>query len=71
LNPRYTDEHGVRKEGEIEIDISMDMALDKARQVKVSLYFGGSTMEIKAEAVNFTATRGSRRLELPVAVDFL
>lgn len=58
-NPRYTDEMGVRKEGEIEIDISMDMTLDKGRLVKVSIYFGGSTMEIKAEAVNFSAAAPS------------
>ena len=68
-DPRYTVGDGVRKEGEIEIDISMDMKLDKARTVKVSLFFGGSSMEIKAEAVNFSAG-GSQRLELPVEVGF-
>lgn len=71
VEPRYTDEQGVRKEGEIEIDISMDMALEKARQVRVSLFFGGSTMEVKAEAVNFAAGHGSQSLQLPVAIGFL
>jgi hypothetical protein len=68
-DPRYTVGEGVRKEGEIEIDISMDMRLDRAREVKVSLFFGGSVMEIKAEAVNFSS-KGSKQLELPVEVGF-
>lgn len=70
-DPRYTDEEGARKEGEVEVDISADMALDKSRKVMVSLYFGGSTMEIKAEAVNFLAAKGSQSLDLPVAIGFL
>lgn len=44
---------GVWKEGEIEIDILMDMILDKGRLVKVLIYFGGLIMEIKVEVVNF------------------
>lgn len=68
--PRYTDELFARKEGEIEIDISAGMALGKDREVKVSLYFGGSTMEVKAEVINFSAGRGPSSFQLPVAVDF-
>ncbi|KAG0611743.1 hypothetical protein M758_7G161900 [Ceratodon purpureus] len=68
-DPRYTVGEGVRKEGEIAIDISKDMTLETGRKVKVSLFFGGSSMEIKAEAVNFSAG-GPRQLELPVEVGF-
>ncbi|KAG0566540.1 hypothetical protein KC19_7G071100 [Ceratodon purpureus] len=68
-DPRYTVGEGVHKEGEIDIDISSDMKLDTKREVKVSLFFGGSSMEIKAEAVNFSAG-GHRKLELPVEVGF-
>jgi hypothetical protein len=68
-DPRYTVGEGVRKEGEIAIDISKDMTLETGRQVRVSLFFGKSTMEIKAEAVNFSAG-GPRQLELPVEVGF-
>ena len=68
-DPRYTVGDGTRKEGEIKIDISKDMMLETGRQVKVSLFFGGSSMEIKAEALNFSAG-GPKQLELPVEVGF-
>ncbi|KAG0610978.1 hypothetical protein M758_7G105700 [Ceratodon purpureus] len=68
-DPRYTDGESVRKEAEIVIDLSMDMTLETHRKVKVSLFFGGSLMEIKAEAVNFSGA-GLQQLELPVGVDF-
>jgi len=65
-NPRYTIGNRVEKEGEIIIDISGDTMLDKDRQVKLSLYFGRSILEVKAEAMNFMA--GGKRMELPVEV---
>ena len=68
-NPRYTIGETVRKEGEISIDLSKSMALGMEREVKVSLFLGGSSMEVKAEAVNFSA-EGPRQLELPIEVDF-
>lgn len=67
--PRYALGDNVKKEGEIVIDISGDMDLEKRREVKLSLFFGRSSLEIKAEAVNFLA-QGSERLELPVEVGF-
>ncbi|KAG0611676.1 hypothetical protein M758_7G157500 [Ceratodon purpureus] len=68
-DPIYTFDKGVRKEGEIRIDISKGMALDMNRRVKVSLFFGGSSIEMKAEAVNFSAGR-SDQFELPIEFGF-
>jgi hypothetical protein len=72
----------VRKDGEIEIDISKDMRLDTDREAEVILgmtrsregrwrefFFGGSSTDIKAEALNFSA-EDPERLELPVEVGF-
>lgn len=67
--PRYALGDSVKKEGEIEIDISGDMALEKRREVKLSLFFGRSSLEIKAEALNFL-TQGPERLELPVEIGY-
>lgn len=67
--PRYALGDTVRKEGEIVIDISGDMQLEKSREVKLSLFFGRSSLEIKAEAVNFAA-QDSEQLELPVEIGF-
>ncbi|KAG0604378.1 hypothetical protein M758_10G167700 [Ceratodon purpureus] len=69
MDPRYTSGVTVRKEGKIEIDMSKDMRLDRRRKVKVSIFFGGSSMEIKAEAMNFLAGR-PEQLELPVEIGF-
>ncbi|XP_024402004.1 uncharacterized protein [Physcomitrium patens] len=69
INPRYTVGETIKKEGEIEIDISSDMKLDKKREVKVSLFFGRSSIEIKAEAMNFISS-GPQQLELPVVIGY-
>lgn len=69
IEPRYTVGEWVKKEGEVVIDISQDMTLQKARRLKVSLFFGRSSLEIKAEALNFSAG-GARQLELPVEVGY-
>ncbi|KAG0629702.1 hypothetical protein M758_1G123700 [Ceratodon purpureus] len=63
--PRYTFGKNVKLELEFWIDISQDMRLDQERLVKVSLFFGGSSMVIKAEAMNFSAG-GFEQFELPV-----
>ena len=67
--PRYALGDSVKKEGEIVIDISGDIELEKRREVKLSLFFGRSSLEIKAEAVNFLA-QGPEKLELPVEIGF-
>lgn len=66
MEPRYTVGEWVKKEGEVVIDISQDMVLQKARRLKVSLFFGRTRLEIKAEALNFSA----QQVELPVAVGY-
>ncbi|KAG0602466.1 hypothetical protein M758_10G016400 [Ceratodon purpureus] len=68
-DPRYAVGETVRREGVIVIDMSKDMTLDKERYAKVSFYFGRSCMEIKAEAVNFSAGL-PEQLELPIEVGF-
>ncbi|XP_024371022.1 uncharacterized protein [Physcomitrium patens] len=70
IEPRYALGHSVKKEGEIVIDISRDMQKDKGREVKLSLFFGRSSLEIKAEAVNFMMEGPQQHLELPVEVDY-
>ncbi|KAG0557508.1 hypothetical protein M758_11G132600 [Ceratodon purpureus] len=70
IEPRYTVGEWVKKEGEIVIDVSKDMKLQKERRLSVSLYFGRSSLEIKAEALNFSAG-GTTQLELPVEVGYL
>lgn len=69
LEPRYALADIAKKEGEIVIDMSGDMHLEKSREVKLSLFFGRSSLEIKAESVNFLA-QGPEKLELPVEIGF-
>lgn len=69
IEPRYSVGKWVKKEGEVVIDISQDMTLQKARRLKVSLFFGRSSIEIKAEALNFSAG-GAQQLELPVEIGY-
>lgn len=68
--PRYTIGDAVKMEGKCVIDISKDMRLDTEREVKVSIFPGGSMMEIKAKAVNFSVD-GPEQFEVPVASWFL
>ena len=68
-DPRYTTGETTRQEGEVVIDLSKDMTLDTERLVRMSMQFGGSSMEVKAEAVNFSLG-GATELELPVEVEF-
>ncbi|KAG0618894.1 hypothetical protein M758_4G099400 [Ceratodon purpureus] len=63
-NPRYIIGDKVRREGKFVIDISGDMRLQKDRRLKVSLYFGRSSIEIKAEGLNFSV--GSQQFQVPV-----
>jgi len=60
-DPRYVVGDSARREGTFVIDISGDMRLEKDRRLKVSLFFGRSSIEIVAEGLNFSAT-GSRIL---------
>ena len=66
-NPRYVVGASVKPEGEFFMDVSGRMELGKDRKLKVSLFFGGSSIEVKAEAVNFWA----QKVEIPVEVDYL
>lgn len=66
MEPRYAVGEWVTKEGEVVIDISKDMGLQKARRLEVSLFFGRSSLEIKAKALNFSA----QQLELPVEIAY-
>jgi molecular chaperone DnaK (HSP70) len=66
-NPRYVVGGSVKPEGEFFMDVSGRMELGKDRKLKVSLFFGGSSLEVKAEAVNFWA----QKVEIPVEVDYL
>ena len=64
--PRYTTGRLV-KEGNIILDISRDMTLDKNREIEVSMFYGGSFLEVKADGVNFMA----EPVRLPVEIDYL
>jgi molecular chaperone DnaK (HSP70) len=63
-NPRYIVGDRVRREGKFVIDISKDMKLRKDRRLTVSLYFGRSSIEIKAEGLNFQV--GSQQFQVPI-----
>ena len=63
-SPRYIVGSNVRREGKFVIDISSDMLLQKERRLKVSLYFGRSSIEITAEGLNFSV--GSQHFQVPV-----
>ncbi|KAG0593064.1 hypothetical protein KC19_1G303000 [Ceratodon purpureus] len=67
IPPRYTTDKLMKKEGKLKLDVSKDMELDTLRSIEVSLVFGGSFLEVKAEAVNFKA----ETVKLPVQVDYL
>ena len=66
-DPRYTTGETTRKEGEVVIDMSKVMTLDTKRQFRMSMQFGGSSIEVRTEAVNFSMG-GATELELPVGV---
>lgn len=63
--PRYTVGDTVMKEGTVEIDISSGLELGRDRQVELSLFFGRTSIEVKAEAINF-ANFGDQHIDLPV-----
>ncbi|KAG0612543.1 hypothetical protein M758_6G035900 [Ceratodon purpureus] len=68
-DPRYTTEDSVMEEGEFCVtDVSAGEVLRRDRRLKVSLFFGGSSIEVKAEAVNFLA---DDKVGFPIEVDYL
>lgn len=66
VNPEYVNEEGVVKEGEFKFDISSALEMDKDRRVAVTMYFGRSSIEVKAKGVNFEASGGTDEA-IPVA----
>lgn len=65
-NPQYVNEEGMVMEGEFELDMSSDLEMDKNRKVAVTMYFGRSSIEVKAKGVNFEASGGTCKA-IPVA----
>ncbi|KAG0603397.1 hypothetical protein M758_10G090700 [Ceratodon purpureus] len=67
IPPRYSTDKSLKTEGTFVMDMSGDMKLDRGRSIEVSLFFGGSFLEVKAKALNFNA----EQVKLPVEVDYL
>lgn len=70
-DPRYTTAESVTREGELEIDISEARELGRDRQVRLSLFFGRTSIEAKAEAVNFHSDAVQQALQFPVKLAYL
>ena len=68
--PRYTKGDKVRKEGKFYVwDVSGQKEKSIGRpEMKVSLFFGRSCIDVKAEGVNFVA---DHEVASPISVDFL
>ena len=68
-DPRYTTGDSVKEEGEFCVtDVSGEVVLSRHRKLRVSLFFGGSSIEVKAEAMNFLA---DDKVGFPIEVDYL
>jgi hypothetical protein len=52
-NPRYTTGDGTMLEGTVLVDMSQDLELGLDREVEVSMFFGRSSIEVKARGLNF------------------
>lgn len=69
--PRYTEGEGVTKEGAFVVDMSDGAEeLDRERQVRVTMYFGRSTVELKAQGVNFGENKVHEMLPVRFDGDF-
>lgn len=69
--PRYTDGDNVIKEGTFVVDMSDGAEeLDRDRQVRVTMYFGRSTVELKAQGVNFGENKVHEMLPVRFDGDF-
>ncbi len=52
-NPRYTTDEGTVLEGTMVVEMSKNLELEKDRKVEVSMFFGRTSIEVKAHAINF------------------
>jgi hypothetical protein len=52
-NPRYTTDEGTVLEGTMVVDMSKNLELGKDRKVEVSMFFGHTSIEVKAHGINF------------------
>lgn len=69
--PRYTEGANVTKEGTFVVDMSDGAEeLNRERQVKVTMYFGRSTVELKAQGVNFGENKVHEMLPVRFDGDF-
>ena len=69
--PRYTEGQDVTKVGTFVVDMSDGAEeLDRERQVRVTMYFGRSTVELKAQGVNFGENKVHEMLPVRFDGDF-
>ncbi len=67
VSPRYTKGGSAEKEGELVIDISNVSGRRNAKaEVSVSMYFGRSSIEMKAVALNFGDKSKVHEMQLPL-----
>jgi hypothetical protein len=67
VSPRYTEGGSAEKEGELAIDISnVSGGRDAIAQVSVSMYFGRSSIEMKAVGLNFGDKSKVHEMRLPL-----
>jgi hypothetical protein len=67
VSPRYTKGGSAEKEGELVIDISnVRGERDAIAEVRVSMYFGRSSIEMKAVGLNFGDKSKVHEMQLPV-----
>jgi len=67
VSPRYTKGGSAEKEGELVIDISnVSGETDAKPEVSVSMYFGRSSIEMKAVALNFGDKSKVHEMQLPL-----
>ncbi|CAK9257937.1 unnamed protein product [Sphagnum jensenii] len=52
-NPRYTTDEGTVLEGTMVVEMSKNLELEKDRKVEVSMFFGRTSIEVKAHGINF------------------
>lgn len=56
-NPEYTTDESVARVGDFVVDMSDGLALDKDRRVRVTMYFGRSSIQVVAQIANFGSGR--------------
>ncbi|CAM6013589.1 unnamed protein product [Sphagnum balticum] len=52
-NPRYTTDEGTVLEGTMVVDMSKNLELENDRKVELSMFFGRTSIEVKAHGINF------------------